>query len=96
MNWIKKNWIILVVVALAIGAGMYFWKSKDTSATTATPLGKTKSGKDYFETDVAQKMKVIYGSADWLNDVKVKATKNKMSLDAQVRADAIYMLNEVD
>jgi hypothetical protein len=35
----------------------------------------------------------IYSDKNWLNDIKTKAEKNKISLEKQVALDAKWMIN---
>jgi len=98
MGWLKKNWFLLVVILVAIIGGYYFLK-KNPSASTAdseTALGKTLSGRAYYESDVQKKMKEIRGQSDWFAKIKEKATATKKTVEQQLRADAIYMLENVD
>lgn len=97
MDFIKKNWIVIaVVLLLGIGGFMWYNKSKAAPASGVPGLGKTKSGKDYTESDVTAKVKAINGSPDWKKDVQEKATKAGRSYDVQVRLEAIWMLENVD
>ena len=94
MDWLKKNWIIIVVIAVLAGVGYWFLKGKSTvlSSGSGIALGKTSKGADYYESDVQKEMKIIRGDADWYKTVKEKAKTTSSSVEDQLRANAIYMI----
>lgn len=95
----KKTYIIIgVVVAIAVVAYFVFNKNKTAVPAGVDPLAKVgtrKNGNPYTETDIAKTIGDIKGSPDWFAAVKKKATTNGVSLDEQLRKDAIYMFENV-
>lgn len=98
MDWLKNNWIIIVVIAVLAGVGYWFLKGKSAvlSSSSGTALGKTSKGADYYESDVQKEMKIIRNDADWYNTVKKKAESSKHNVNDQLRSEAIYMLENHD
>ena len=97
MAFLKKNWIILLLVAVLIIAAVFYWKNKPvTDGEAKKSLGTTSKGVPYYESDVATKVGHIKGTPDWFNMIKTNAQKEGMDLNVALRKNAIYSLENYD
>ena len=88
-----KTLIIIGVVLAVLAVGFWMWKSKNSSTGNAVAaLGKKKDGTPYTDKDVLKTADDIQKTPGWLKDVQAKATAAKRTLDAQLRMEAIWML----
>ena len=62
------------------------------------PTARNESLLEYLDTNSLEVkingiIKAIYSDSNWLNDVKKKAEERGVSLETQLRNDAIWMIN---
>jgi hypothetical protein len=83
MAFLKKNWIILLVVAVLIIAAVFYWKNKSGTEGTAESGGSSD-----WEKEVQRNVAWLSASKDQKQFIQDKATKAGVSFAAQVRKEA--------
>lgn len=83
MSFFKKNWIILLVVAVLIIAAVFYWKNK-----SGTEGAAESSGSSAWEKEVQRNVGWLSTSKEQKQFIQDKATKAGISFAAQVRKEA--------
>lgn len=87
VGFFKKNWIAVLVVAIISGAAYYFGFYKPKK-------DETTSNKAAMEAEVQRVIANIRATPEWLASVTAKAAEHGVSLEEELRGNAIYSLSQ--